>query len=87
MLQMETSFPFYKAIGCKECFYTGYQGRKAIYEVIKLDEHLSEAIRKNELHIEAYLQKEGITTLKDAALTLLRDGNTSLEEVLPIVNE
>lgn len=36
---------FYKAVGCEECYYTGYKGRKAIYEVIKLDADLADAIR------------------------------------------
>lgn len=78
---------FYHACGCEQCYYTGYSGRKAIYEIIRIDKHLSEAIRKNELNVEAYLQSQGITTLRQSALLLLKEGATSLEEVFPIIND
>ena len=78
---------YYQAVGCKDCYYTGYLGRKAIYEVIKVDSFLSEAIRKNEQNIETYLKEHDITTLKDSALEMLQRGETSLEEILPIIGD
>lgn len=36
-----------KAKDCDFCYYTGYSGRKAIYEVIRVDSTLSQAIRDN----------------------------------------
>lgn len=76
----------YRARGCDACFYTGYSGRKAIYEVIKIDSTLSQAIRNNDLDIEEYLKEKQITTLKNSAMTLFESGATSLEEVFPILN-
>jgi len=78
---------FYQAVGCEQCYYTGYSGRKAIYEVIKIDKYLSDAIRKNELNVEDYLQKQQVVTLRKSAMSLLSSGLTSLEEVLPILND
>lgn len=31
----------YRAVGCEYCYYTGYSGRKAIYEVIPIDDELA----------------------------------------------
>lgn len=78
---------YYQSAGCEACYYTGYSGRKAIYEVIKIDSFLAEAIRKSNLNIEEYLKQQHITTLKDSALTLVEQGMTSLDEILPIIND
>ena len=78
---------YYQAVGCEDCYYTGYLGRKAIYEVIKIDSFLEDAIRKSSLNIETYLKEQNITTLKDSALEMLRKGDTSLEEILPIISD
>lgn len=77
---------FFKAKGCKECYYTGYIGRQAIYEVVLIDSFLANAIRKNELNVEDYFKKKKINTLKDSALLLLEQGSTSLEEIWSIIN-
>lgn len=86
LIGLEAGQTYYKAKGCSLCFYTGYSGRKAIYEVIKIDSSLSQAIRENELDIDQYLKQEQVTTLKDSAMSLLVAGDTSLDEVLPILN-
>lgn len=77
----------YRPGGCERCYYTGYRGRKAIYEVIPIDETLSEAIRENRPDIGPLLRERGITTLRDSALELFRSGLTSLEELLPLLKE
>lgn len=74
---------YYEAVGCENCYYTGYKGRKAIYEVIPMDKELSEAVRQSKDDISDELQERGIVTLKESALTLFARGNTSLEELLP----
>lgn len=76
----------YKPVGCEHCYYTGYNGRKAIYEVIPLDEELARAIRGEESDISRFLEERHIRTLKDSAFELLEQGRTSLEEVLPFIN-
>lgn len=77
---------YYQAKGCECCYYTGYSGRKAIYEVIKIDSYLSQAIRGNERDIDQYLKQNQITTLRASAMTLLESGETSLDEILPVLN-
>ena len=73
-------------IGCPSCFYTGYSGRKAIYEIIPINTSLIRHIKSNELDIDDYLNDNKIVTLKQNAINLVRDGITSLEEVYPLLN-
>lgn len=81
----QLSEKYYQAVGCDKCYHTGYSGRKAIYEVIKIDDHLRDCIRKGDNNIKEYLKKNNITTLADSAKYLLDDGLTTFEEVLPII--
>ena len=77
----------FRPVGCERCYYTGYRGRRAIYEVIPIDGELAEAVRESRPDIAPLLEKRGITTLKDSALDLFLSGQTSLEEVLPLLRE
>lgn len=76
----------YKAVGCEDCYYTGYAGRKAIYEVLPVDDELMALIRQNE-DIAGYLKGRKIRTLQESARELVAQGLTSCEEVLPLLNE
>lgn len=76
---------YYKPVGCEECFYTGYKGRKAIYEVIPIDNELSKAIRDSRDEIEFECKERGIITLKDSAYKLFEEGYTSMEELIPLI--
>ena len=72
----------YKAVGCESCYFTGYSGRQAIYEVINVNEDVKAKI-KNE---DASLNKESkYKSLQQNALHLLFDGMTTCEEVYPIL--
>ena len=77
----------YRPVGCERCYYTGYRGRRAIYEVIPIDGELAEAVRESRPDIAPLLRERGITTLKDSAVELFLAGETSLEEVLPLLAE
>ena len=72
----------YIAIGCDRCHYTGYKGRRAIYEVIPLDYELSAFIKNNGNDVSQLLSARGIKSLVENAFELFRSGETSLEEVL-----
>ncbi len=75
----------YTAVGCASCHYTGYRGRKALYEVIPLDHDLADAIKSNRLDATELLKQRNIQTLSDNAFELLAKGMTSIEEVYPIL--
>jgi len=71
--------------GCDKCFYTGYKGRKAVYEVIPIDLELSEEIKKENTNISQVLAEKGIQTLSNNAFSLFTQGLTSLEEIYPLL--
>ncbi|MGX7666035.1 GspE/PulE family protein [Flavobacterium pedocola] len=75
----------YKSGGCEHCYQTGYSGRKAIYEILPIDEKLSSLIKNHELTIDSYIDEKEIHTLKKNAINLLKNGITSAEEVFSLL--
>ena len=75
----------YKAIGCEQCFYTGYKGRKAVYEVIPIDNELTEFIKNGNFQISNILKQKGIKQLADSAFELFSKGETTIEEIYSIL--
>jgi type IV pilus assembly protein PilB len=73
------------ATGCANCFYTGYKGRKAIYEVIPVDRTVADFILHNDREVNEYFKGQQIMTLKAGALDLVSRGETSLEEIYPLL--
>ncbi len=77
----------YKAVGCEQCFHTGYAGRKAIYEILPITKELTRHIKNNVLEIDDYFINKKIATLKVNALKLVINGETSIEEVFPLLTD
>jgi type IV pilus assembly protein PilB len=75
----------YEAVGCEQCYHTGYSGRKAIYEILPIDGELSNLIKNNQLAIDHYIEEKEIFTLKKNALSLIKEGTTSIEEVFSLL--
>jgi type IV pilus assembly protein PilB len=71
--------------GCEHCFYTGYKGRKAVYEVIPVDQELAGEIKSGNMNISELLKARGIRTLAENAFELFRAGETSLDEIFPLL--
>ena len=63
--------------GCEHCLYTGYMGRKAIYELLPVDQELAQSIKDQKLNHNSVK----VESLKDTAIKLFKNGNTSLEEI------
>lgn len=76
----------FEAEGCERCFYTGYSGRRAVYEVIPMDDELSAAVRDGQSDVTRLLSARGIPSLKDAVVDLFLRGDTSLDELIPLLN-
>jgi type IV pilus assembly protein PilB len=75
----------FEAKGCPHCYQTGYSGRKAIYEILPINEALSTMIKNNQLTIDDYIEEKNISTLKKNALALIENGTTSIEEVFSLL--
>ncbi len=77
----------FTAVGCNTCFHTGYQGRKAIYEIIPITKTLINNIKQNDLEIDSYIAENGISTLKSNAVKMIEEGVTSVEEVYALLSD
>jgi len=69
--------------GCGKCRGTGYKGRRAVGELLVLDDELRELVvaRAPVRQIKEAARRKGTRFLRDAAVELLLDGHTSLAEV------
>jgi general secretion pathway protein E len=81
-------FRFRRGKGCAHCRGTGFKGRKAIAEVLMLDDVLREMISAREpvRQIKEMAQKNGTRLLREAGLDLVRRGETSLAELDRVVS-
>lgn len=70
--------------GCKLCSGTGYKGRLAVFEVMELNDELKEFILSgaSALEIKREAIRQGMKTLRLSALQKLKQGITSIEEVV-----
>ena len=73
-----------KGEGCEECSGSGLKGRLAIFEMMKMTTAVKEAVYKaaSPLDIKRCAISDGMRTLRQAALTKLKNGQTIVEEVL-----
>jgi general secretion pathway protein E len=69
--------------GCRECRGSGYKGRKAIAELMILNDELRELIttRASIRHLKEAAHRAGTRLLREAALDAVRQGKTTLEEI------
>ena len=74
----------YKGKGCAKCNQRGYKGRIAITEVLPITPGIRELILQNSpaATIREQAKKEGLNTLRDDALIKVKNGITTLEEVV-----
>ncbi|MFK8019448.1 MAG: GspE/PulE family protein [Pseudomonadales bacterium] len=81
-VQPSPSLTLYKASGCEKCEQTGYKGRVAVIEVLRMDRELDELVARkassNEL--ETLAKAKGFKTLAEVAVDHVLAGATSLDE-------
>src|SRR6185437_3239450 len=87
--QLDGTWLPYKAVGCERCSGSGYKGRVGIYQVMPISEEIEKIILSHgtALQIEEQAQLDGVNSLRQAGLVKVRNGLTSLEEVLGCTNE
>lgn len=78
----------YDAVGCENCYGSGYYGRIGIYDMLTLDDELKNSLSNNKLPIEQ-LRKEGDTrgksNIQKQALFKVVTGVTSIDEMNRVV--
>ena len=70
--------------GCEKCHNGGYKGRCGLYEVLQFTDEIRDMILSGASSIELKRKaiEEGMVSLRMAGLQKIRDGVTTLEEVL-----
>ena len=73
---------FKRGSGCGDCRGTGYKGRRAIAEILRLDDEIRELIVRREpvRQVKELARAKGARSLTEAALELVAAGLTTLEE-------
>jgi len=76
----------YKAVGCGACNFSGYRGRTGIYELLVADDHLRHLVHDSaaEADLRAQAVAGGMIRLREDGLRWVREGVTSLDEVLRV---
>jgi type IV pilus assembly protein PilB len=86
---LDGSWHPYGPAGCERCNGTGYKGRVGIYQVMPISDEIAQIIMTNgnSMDIAEQAQREGIKDLRQSGLLKVKQGITSLEEVLATTNE
>jgi len=72
--------------GCRQCNYTGYFGRTAIFQFFEINPRVKRLIFEGaDMHVlRAEATRQGMRTLRESAVEKLRQGVTTVEEVLSV---
>ena len=75
--------------GCDRCSRTGYKGRRALFEVLEVDEDIEGAIvrRENATQIRNLSLSKGMKTLREDGWAKVFAGVTSVNEILRVTEE
>ncbi len=86
--ELDGTWTPYKPVGCSAC-NNGYKGRVGIYQVMPISEEIQRIILRggSALDIAKQASAEGVRSLRESGLLKVRQGLTSLEEVLSVTNE
>jgi len=79
----------YGPVGCERCLGSGYKGRVGIYQIMPITPAIEALIlaHGNAMQIAAQAEAEGVNSLRRSGLLKVKQGLTSLEEVLGCTNE
>ena len=85
---LDGSWTLYGPGGCERCKGTGYKGRVGIYQVMPISEAMQRMIMSgaSSLDLAAQAQQEGVKNLRESGLLKVKQGVTSLDEVLSTTN-
>ncbi len=78
------TFTVYKGRGCEKCNNTGYKGRVALIEVMNIDDEIRELILSGgtAIDIKRKAAEAGMISLRRSGLIKIKDGVTTIEEVV-----
>jgi type IV pilus assembly protein PilB len=87
--EIDGSWRPYGGVGCERCKGSGYKGRVGIYQVMPISDEMRRLIMRggNALEIADQARLEGVRDLRQSGLLKVKQGLTSLEEVMAVTNE
>jgi len=87
--ELDGSWKPYGPVGCDRCLGGGYKGRVGIYQIMPITPAIEKIIlaHGNSMQIAAQSESEGVKSLRRSGLMKVKQGLTSLEEVLGCTNE
>lgn len=87
--ELDGSWKPYGPVGCERCSGSGYKGRVGIYQIMPITEAIERIILSNgsALEIKKQSEKDGVRSLRQSGLQKVKQGATSLEEVLGCTND
>jgi type IV pilus assembly protein PilB len=73
--------------GCHYCYDTGFRGREAVFEILKVDTDIQNAILadKSAMEIKKMAMEKNMKPLLDSALLKVSEGKTTVEEVKRVI--
>jgi len=79
----------YRGTGCRECEGTGYRGRQGIFELMPITDEIRALVLANRSanEIRAVAVKQGMRSLREDGFRVLREGKTTLEEILRVTKD
>ena len=79
----------FEPAGCDSCTRTGYKGRRALFEVLEVDEDIEGAIvrRENATQIRNISLSKGMKTLREDGWAKVFAGVTSVKEVMRVTED
>jgi len=82
----QSSWTFFKSVGCPKCFGTGFMGRRAIYEVYRMSEEMRNIIYKTQdlVELKQAAIRSGSMNLRANGWRKVIRGQTTVEEILNI---
>jgi type II secretory ATPase GspE/PulE/Tfp pilus assembly ATPase PilB-like protein len=87
-LKRTETVEIFKAKGCKKCNLTGYRGRMAIIELLRIDADMDALIARR-AHLDelrTLALEKGFTTLAEDGVRRILEGYTSIEEVMRVID-
>ena len=80
---------FFRGVGCKRCRNTGYSGRIGIHELFVIDDELRDAIvaDPSTSNLRPIAERKNMVTLKIDGFRKVREGITTIEEIMHVVGE
>ena len=87
LLKLSKGAKIYESQGCEHCNNTGFVGRQALFELVTVSAELQSLIHENagEIELEQSIRQQ-VPSIREAGFNLVREGTTTVEEVLRVTS-